>query len=462
MHIHILGIGGTFMGGVAAIAKAAGYRVTGADLNVYAPMSTQLQELGIDFIQGYGAEQLALRPDIVVVGNALSRGSPVVEAMLDRGMAYTSGPQWLAEQVLREKHVIAVAGTHGKTTTTAMLTWILEEAGLAPGFLVGGVPSNFDSTARLGKGPFFVIEADEYDTAFFDKRAKFVHYRPRTAILNNLEFDHADIYPDIAAIRRQFNQLLRTVPAAGRIIVNGEDTELATTLAMGCWSPRESFAVVKAAGGVGADAEWSAVIAPGSAASRFEVRCRGTAVGEVNWPLLGEHNVMNALAAIAAARHVGVPPERAARALGEFRGVKRRMEIRGVVDGVTVYDDFAHHPTAIATTLSGLRARVGGARIVAVLEARSNTMKLGVHREQMAPALALADRAWLLNPPDIGWDLPSAVAALGARASLAASVDELVKGLADDSRPGDHILVMSNGGFGGLHDKLLAALRARK
>ncbi len=462
MHIHILGIGGTFMGGVAAIAKAAGYRVTGADLNVYPPMSTQLQELGIDFIQGYGAEQLALRPDIVVVGNALSRGSPVVEAMLDRGMAYTSGPQWLAEQVLREKHVIAVAGTHGKTTTTAMLTWILEEAGLAPGFLVGGVPSNFDSTARLGKGPFFVIEADEYDTAFFDKRAKFVHYRPRTAILNNLEFDHADIYPDIAAIRRQFNQLLRTVPAAGRIIVNGEDTELATTLAMGCWSPRESFAVVKAAGGAGADAEWSAVIAPGSAASRFAVLCRGTTVAEVNWPLLGEHNVMNALAAIAAARHVGVPPERAARALGEFRGVKRRMEIRGVVDGVTVYDDFAHHPTAIATTLSGLRARVGGARIVAVLEARSNTMKLGVHREQMAPALALADRAWLLNPPDIGWDLPSAVAALGARASLAASVAELVKGLADDSRPGDHILVMSNGGFGGLHDKLLAALRARK
>jgi len=462
MHIHILGIGGTFMGGVAAIAKAAGYRVTGADLNVYPPMSTQLQELGIDFIQGYGAEQLALRPDIVVVGNALSRGSPVVEAMLDRGIAYTSGPQWLAEQVLREKHVIAVAGTHGKTTTTAMLTWILEEAGLAPGFLVGGVPSNFDSTARLGKGPFFVIEADEYDTAFFDKRAKFVHYRPRTAILNNLEFDHADIYPDIAAIRRQFNQLLRTVPAAGRIIVNGEDTELATTLAMGCWSPRESFAVVKAAGGAGADAEWSAVIAPGSAASRFAVLCRGTTVAEVNWPLLGEHNVMNALAAIAASRHVGVPPERAARALGEFRGVKRRMEIRGVVDGVTVYDDFAHHPTAIATTLSGLRARVGGAPIVAVLEARSNTMKLGVHREQMAPALALADRAWLLNPPDIGWDLPSAVAALGARASLAASVDELVKGLADDSRPGDHILVMSNGGFGGLHDKLLAALRARK
>jgi UDP-N-acetylmuramate: L-alanyl-gamma-D-glutamyl-meso-diaminopimelate ligase len=442
------------MGGVAAIAKAAGYRVTGADLNVYPPMSTQLQELGIDFIQGYGAEQLELRPDIVVVGNALSRGSPVVEAMLDRGMAYTSGPQWLAEQVLREKHVIAVAGTHGKTTTTAMLTWILEEAGLAPGFLVGGVPSNFDSTARLGKGPFFVIEADEYDTAFFDKRAKFVHYRPRTAILNNLEFDHADIYPDIAAIRRQFNELLRTVPAAGRIIVNGEDAELATTLKMGCWTPCETFAV--------SGAEWSAVIAPGSAAGRFAVLYRGKTVAEVSWPLLGEHNVMNALAAIAAARHVGVPPEDAARALGAFRGVKRRMEIRGVIDGVTVYDDFAHHPTAIATTLSGLRARVAGARIVAVLEPRSNTMKLGVHREQIAPALALADRAWFLNSPDLGWDLPGAVASLGDRARFAASVDALVKGLADDSAPGDHILVMSNGGFGGLHDKLLAALRARK
>src|SRR6267378_695223 len=417
MHIHILGIGGTFMGGVAAIAKAAGYRVTGADLNVYPPMSTQLQELGIDFIQGYGAEQLDLRPDIVVVGNALSRGSPVIEAMLDRGMAYTSGPQWLAEQVLREKHVIAVAGTHGKTTTTAMLTWILEEAGLAPGFLVGGVPSNFDSTARLGKGPFFVIEADEYDTAFFDKRAKFVHYRPRTAILNNLEFDHADIYPDIAAIRRQFNQLLRTVPAAGRIIVNGEDAELAATLKMGCWTPCETFAVARASGAAktsdaaaisgegGADAEWSALIAPGSAAGRFAVLCRGKRVAEVSWPLLGEHNVMNALAAIAAARHVGVSPELAARALSAFRGVKRRMEIRGVVDGVTVYDDFAHHPTAIATTLSGLRARVAGARIVAVLEPRSNTMKLGVHREELAPALALADRGWFLNSPDLGWDL---------------------------------------------------------
>src|SRR3984957_20553189 len=450
------------MGGIAAIAKAAGFRVTGADLNVYPPMSTQLEALGIELIQGYAAEQLDLRPDLRVVGNALSRGSPVVEAMLDRGMAYTSGPQWLAEHVLSEKHVIAVAGTHGKTTTTAMLTWILEEAGLAPGFLIGGVPGNFDSSARLGAGPFFVIEADEYDTAFFDKRAKFVHYRPRTAILNNLEFDHADIYADVAAIRRQFNQLLRTVPSAGRLIVNGEDAELATTLSMGCWTPRETFALARPSEAGGANADWSAQIAPESAAGRFEVNLRGQAAAEVSWSLLGEHNVMNALAAIAAARHVGVTPQRSAEALGTFLGVKRRMEIRGVIDRITVYDDFAHHPTAIETTLRGLRARVAGARIVAVLEPRSNTMKLGVHREQLAPALAVADHAWFLNSADLGWDLRSAVAPLGARASLAPSVDELVKRLAGESRPGDHILVMSNGGFGGLHDKLLAALRARK
>jgi UDP-N-acetylmuramate: L-alanyl-gamma-D-glutamyl-meso-diaminopimelate ligase len=461
MHVHILGIGGTFMGGVAAIAKAAGFRVTGADLNVYPPMSTQLEALGIEFVEGYGAGQLDLEPDIVVVGNALSRGSPVVEAMLDRGLPYTSGPQWLAEHVLRDKHVIAVAGTHGKTTTTAMLTWILEDAGLAPGFLVGGVPSNFDCTARLGGGRFFVIEADEYDTAFFDKRAKFVHYRPRTAILNNLEFDHADIYPDVAAIRRQFNQLLRTVPGAGRIIVNGGDAELSTTLRLGCWTPRETFAVAGESRDAAA-ADWSARIAAGSAANRFTVLLKGEAVAEVSWSLLGEHNVMNALAAIAAANHVGVPPQRAAEALGAFRGVKRRMEIRGVVDEITVYDDFAHHPTAIDTTLRGLRARVAGARIIAVLEPRSNTMKMGVHREQLAPALALADRTWFLNSADLGWDLPSAVAALGSRASFAPSVDALVQGLTADSRRGDQILVMSNGGFGGLHDKLLAALRARK
>jgi UDP-N-acetylmuramate: L-alanyl-gamma-D-glutamyl-meso-diaminopimelate ligase len=452
MHIHILGIGGTFMGGVAAIAKAAGFRVTGSDLNVYPPMSTQLKALGIEFVKGYGAEQLDLKPDMVVVGNALSRGSPVVEAMLDRGMAYTSGPLWLAEQVLHGRHVIAVTGTHGKTTTTAMLTWILEEAGLAPGYLVGGVPGNFESSARLGEPPFFVIEADEYDTAFFDKRAKFVHYRPRTAILNNLEYDHADIYPDVASIRRQFNQLLRTVPGAGRLIVNAQDAELAATLREGCWTPRESF-------GTGGD--WSAHIEPESAAARFAVHFQGREVAHVAWTLMGEHNVMNALAAIGAAQHAGVPPERAARALNAFRGVKRRMEVRGEVGGVTVYDDFAHHPTAIETTLKGLRAKVGAARIIAVLEPRSNTMKLGVHRDQLAPALALADKSWFLNSPDLGWDLGSAVSGMGERVSLAVTVDALVQGLAAQARAGDHVLVMSNGGFGGVHEKLLAALRAR-
>jgi len=443
------------MGGLAAIAKAAGFRVTGSDLNVYPPMSTQLEALGIELIQGYGAEQLDLKPDIVVVGNALSRGAPVVEAMLDRGLAYASGPQWLSEQVLRHKHVIAVAGTHGKTTTTAMLTWILQDAGLEPGFLIGGVAGNFDGTARLGEGRFFVIEADEYDTAFFDKRAKFVHYRPRTAILNNLEYDHADIYPDVAAIRRQFNQLLRTVPSSGRLIVNGGDAEIAATLREGCWTPRESFALGLA------DADWSAAIAADSAASRLTVQWQGRAVGEVSWPLLGEHNVMNALAAIAAARHAGVPPERSARALNSFLGVKRRMEVRGVIGGVTVYDDFAHHPTAIETTLKGLRARVAGARIVAVLEPRSNTMKLGVHRGQLAAALEQADLTWFLNSPDLGWDLPAALASMGGRARFAGSVDALVSALKADSRPGDQVLIMSNGGFGGLHDKLLAALRER-
>jgi UDP-N-acetylmuramate: L-alanyl-gamma-D-glutamyl-meso-diaminopimelate ligase len=455
-HIHILGIAGTFMGGVAAIAKAAGFKVTGSDLNVYPPMSTQLNALGIDFVQGYGADQLNLKPDMIVVGNALSRGSPVIEAMLDRGMPYTSGPLWLAEEVLHARHVIAVTGTHGKTTTTAMLAWILEHAGLEPGYLVGGVPGNFESSARLGKPPFFVIEADEYDTAFFDKRAKFVHYRPRTAILNNLEYDHADIYPDLASIRRQFNQLLRTVPGVGRLIVNGNDSELALTLSEGCWTPRESFAL-----GPEAPCDWTARIAETSAASRFEVHFKGKAVAEIAWSLIGEHNVLNALAAIGAAAQAGVAPERAAQALNLFRGVKRRMEVRGVVDGVTVYDDFAHHPTAIETTLKGLRARVGGQRILAVLEPRSNTMKLGVHREELAPSLQLADKSWFFAPEDLGWDLQGAVSSMGDRVKLAASVDDIVHSLAAEARAGDHVLIMSNGGFGGLHDKLLAALRAR-
>jgi UDP-N-acetylmuramate: L-alanyl-gamma-D-glutamyl-meso-diaminopimelate ligase len=445
------------MGGVAAIAKAAGFRVTGSDLNVYPPMSTQLQALGIELVQGYGADQLDLNPDVVVVGNALSRGMPVIETMLDRGMPYTSGPLWLAEEVLHARHVIAVTGTHGKTTTTAMLTWILEHAGLDPGYLVGGVPSNFDSSARLGRAPFFVIEADEYDTAFFDKRAKFVHYRPRTAILNNLEYDHADIYPDVASIRRQFNQLLRTVPGSGRLIVNGHDPELDTTLREGCWTPRQSFGLGQAA----PPCDWTAQIAADSAASRFTVLFKGQIVAEVAWELIGEHNVLNGLAAIGAACHAGVAPERAAQALQLFRGVKRRMEVRGVVDGITVYDDFAHHPTAIETTLKGLRARVGAQRILAVLEPRSNTMKLGVHRDQLAPSLKEADKSWFFAPRDLGWDLKGAVSSMGDRISLVPTIDELVHELRAEARPGDHVLIMSNGGFGGLHDKLLAALRAR-
>ena len=429
-HVHILGIAGTFMGGVAAIAKAAGFRVTGSDRNVYPPMSDQLAALGIELTQGYGAEQLDDRPDIVVVGNALSRGSPVVEAMLDRAIPYTSGPQWLAERVLHGKHVLAVAGTHGKTTTSSMLAWILEHAGLEPGFLIGGVPGNFDTTARLGAGSCFVIEADEYDTAFFDKRAKFVHYRPRTVILNNLEYDHADIYPDVASIRRQFNQLLRTVPAAGRIVQNGDDAEIATVIGEGCWTPRETFSLKSS------DAAWSAAPTPGSSWGEFTVLKERREAGRVRWAMLGEHNVMNALAAIAAAHQLGVEPERAAEALGHFRGVKRRMEVRGVVGGVTVYDDFAHHPTAIETTLAGLRAREPRARIIAVLEPRSNTMKLGVHRDQLAPSLAAADAAWFLNAPELGWDLRAALAPLGARAHFAGTVEDLALGLAAAARGG--------------------------
>ncbi len=457
MHVHILGIAGTFMGGIAAIAKAAGFEVTGADLDVYPPMSTQLDALGIEFVRGYGAEQLDRKPDMVVVGNALSRGAPVIEALLDRGLRYTSGPGWLAEHVLAGRHVLAVAGTHGKTTTSSMLAWILEHAGLAPGFLIGGVPSNFDATARLGAAPYFVIEADEYDTAFFDKRAKFVHYRPRTVILNNLEYDHADIYPDLASIRRQFNQLVRTVPGAGRLIVNGADVELAATLDMGCWTPRERFGLADGPGEHGEHGEWTAAAAAGGS-SRFTVSLRGREVAQVQWTQLGEHNVLNGLAAMAAAAHVGVAPERSARALSEFRGVKRRMEVRGVAAGVTVYDDFAHHPTAIHTTVAGLRAKVGGARLIAVVEARSNTMKLGVHRAELAPALAAADRVWFLSAPGLGWDLPAALGPLGDRVRFADDVAALVAGIAGESRPGDHVLVMSNGGFGGVHDKLLHAL----
>src|SRR6202046_3331194 len=360
MHVHILGIAGTFMAGVAALAKAAGHRVTGSDQNVYPPMSTQLEALGIEVIEGYAASQLVPRPDVVVVGNVMTRGMPVIEALLESDIPQASGPEWLAREILRGRWVLAVAGTHGKTTTAALLAWVLQHAGLAPGFLIGGAPANFEASARLGRAPFFVIEADEYDTAFFDKRAKFVHYRPRTAILNNLEYDHADIYPDVASIRRQFNQLLRTVPGSGRLIVNGHDPELRQTLSEGSWTPRESFGLAD----IAPPCDWTARIADTSAASRFAVLFKGRVVAEIAWELIGEHNVLNALAAIGAAQHAGVAPERAAQALNVFRGVKRRMEVRGLVDGVTVYDDFAHHPTAIETTLKGLRARVGAQRIL--------------------------------------------------------------------------------------------------
>jgi UDP-N-acetylmuramate: L-alanyl-gamma-D-glutamyl-meso-diaminopimelate ligase len=453
MHVHILGICGTFMGGIAAIAKAAGHRVTGSDRNVYPPMSTQLEALGIGLIQGFDAAQLKPRPDVVVVGNVMTRGVPVIEALLESDIPYTSGPEWLAREVLRDVHVLGVSGTHGKTTTSSMLAWILEHAGLAPGFLIGGVPGNFPVSARLGGRKFFVIEADEYDTAFFDKRAKFVHYRPRTLILNNLEFDHADIYENLGAIQKQFHHLVRTVPGSGRILWNAADDHLRTTLKLGSWTPLEGFA--RAAGeGV----TWSLDVADGGDYSKFVVIEGGKPVGTVKWDLLGAHNAENALAAIGAARHAGVPLAQAISALAEFKGVKRRMELRGEVRGIAVYDDFAHHPTAIATTLDGLRRKVGDKRIVAVLEPRSATMKMGVHRETLGPSLAGADAVWMFAPPDLGWDAGSVVASLGAKARLATSIEHLLQELVGTAKEGDQVLIMSNGGFGGLHGKLLEAL----
>jgi len=451
MHIHILGICGTFMGGIALLARAAGHRVSGSDTNVYPPMSTQLEAAGITLQEGFRPEHLQPAPDVVVVGNALSRGNPAVEYMLDKGLAYTSGPQWLAEHVLKERWVLAVAGTHGKTSTSSMLAWILEYAGLKPGFLIGGVPSNFVVSARLGETPFFVVEADEYDTAFFDKRSKFVHYRPRTATLNNLEFDHADIFPDVAAIQRQFHHLVRTIPASGLIVSNADDANLAEVMSMGCWTPVENVTATAS------PAQWQArkLSADGS---RFEVLCAGAVQGTVEWNQLGDHNVHNALAAMAAARHAGVPVAQAIAALAEFQGVKRRMEVRGVVRGITVYDDFAHHPTAIDTTLAGLRGKVGDARILAVLEPRSNTMRLGVHRAAIAPALAQADRVWLYEPPDLGWNLADVARAAKPPTEVVASIEGLVSVVAAEAKPGDHIIIMSNGGLGGIHAKLLAAL----
>jgi len=455
MHVHILGIGGTFMGGVAALAQAAGHRVTGSDRAVYPPMSTQLESLGVELIEGYDPAQLDLAPDVVVVGNVMSRGNPLIERLLDSGLPYTSGPQWLAEHVLRQRWTLAVAGTHGKTTTTSMLSWILDRAGLDPGFLIGGVAADFPFSARLGRGEHFVVEADEYDTAFFDKRAKFVHYRPRTVVLNNLEYDHADIYPDLASIQRQFHHLVRTVPGSGRVIHNAVDPALAEVLAMGCWTPREGFAAEEAAG-----TDWSARLARGDGSS-FTVLRSGREAGEVAWSLIGAHNVANALASIAAASHAGVTIEAACAALSGFGGVRRRLEVRGLVGGVTVYDDFAHHPTAIRATLQALRRRIDGARLVAVLEPRSNTMKRGVHRDQLADSLAAADRVWLYQPADLGWDLAQVAKAVGRAASVASDVGQLAAALAGETGAGDHVLIMSNGSFGGLHDLLLERLRER-
>ncbi|WP_337878305.1 UDP-N-acetylmuramate:L-alanyl-gamma-D-glutamyl-meso-diaminopimelate ligase [Caldimonas sp.] len=447
MHLHILGICGTFMGGLAALAREAGHRVTGCDAGVYPPMSDQLRELGIELIEGYGADQLALRPDVWVVGNVVSRGNPLMEAVLEAGLRYTSGPQWLAENVLHGRHVLAVAGTHGKTTTTSMLAWILEATGRQPGFLVGGVPQNFGVSARLGAGSAFVIEADEYDTAFFDKRSKFVHYRPRTAVLNNLEFDHADIFDDLAAIERQFHHLVRTVPGGGRLVVNAREASLQRVLDKGCWSEVVRFGTAQGFEARGEPQD-------------FEVYRDGQAVGRVRWELLGEHNQMNALAAIAAAEHLGISPSAAAEALGGFRNVRRRLEVRGQAGGVTVYDDFAHHPTAMRTTIDGLRRRVGSARILAVFEPRSNTMKLGTMKAQLPWALEAADLAFC-HSGGLTWDAAQALAPLGAKAQVADSIDGVIAQVLAAARAGDHVLCMSNGSFGGIHGRLLEALAAR-
>ncbi|WZB66683.1 UDP-N-acetylmuramate:L-alanyl-gamma-D-glutamyl-meso-diaminopimelate ligase [Achromobacter xylosoxidans] len=455
MHLHILGICGTFMGGLALIARAAGHKVTGCDAGVYPPMSTQLSEQGIELIEGFGPEQMALKPDLYVIGNVVSRGNPLMEAILESGARYVSGPQWLGDNILPGAHVLAVAGTHGKTTTSSMLAWILEAAGLAPNFLIGGVAPDLHVSARYdpARRPF-VIEADEYDTAFFDKRSKFVHYRPRTAVLNNLEYDHADIFPDLASIETQFHHLVRTIPASGRIIRPAHSDALDRVIARGCWSETVMF---------GADGAWRAD-AP-DADGAFEVRCNGAAVGTVRWALGGEHNRMNALAALAAAEHAGVPAAEGVAALRRFGGVKRRMELRGTVNGVKVYDDFAHHPTAIATTVQGLRRQVGPARILAVLEPRSNTMKLGAMAARLPDSLRDADLVFCFGARAgkhaLGWNPADVLAPLGDRASSYDDIDALVAAVVRAARPGDQVLVMSNGGFGGIHGKQLTALEAR-
>ena len=460
MHIHILGICGTFMGGLAALARAEGHKVTGCDTNVYPPMSQQLRELDIEVLEGYKADQLSMHADLFVVGNVVTRGNALMEAILDANLPYTSGPQWLAENVLRGRHVLAVAGTHGKTTTTSMLAWILEQAGLQPGFLVGGVPLNFGISARLGDKTralagggkaAFVIEADEYDTAFFDKRSKFIHYRPRTTILNNLEYDHADIFEDLGAIERQFHHLVRTMPGKGRLIVNAREDSLQRVIAQGCWSELTRF---------GSRKEEPGVLRARGEPHAFDVLRGSLKIARVEWSLMGEHNQLNALAALAAAEHVGVAPAAAAKALASFDNVRRRLELRGTAGDISVYDDFAHHPTAIRTTVNGLRRRVGQDRILAVFEPRSNTMKLGSMKAQLPWALEEADLVFC-HAGSLGWDPRESLAPLGAQAKVCDSIDALVAAVKASARPGDHVLCMSNGGFGGIHGRLLAALGGR-
>ncbi|HDF2343926.1 TPA: UDP-N-acetylmuramate:L-alanyl-gamma-D-glutamyl-meso-diaminopimelate ligase [Morganella morganii] len=450
MHIHILGICGTFMGSLAILARAQGHKVTGSDQNVYPPMSDLLTEQGIELIQGYDPAQLTPRPDMVVIGNAMKRGNPCVEAVLNQGIPYTSGPQWLHDHVLPERWVLAVAGTHGKTTTAGMLAWILEDCGYQPGFLIGGVPGNFDVSATLGSSPFFVIEADEYDCAFFDKRSKFVHYSPRTLLLNNLEFDHADIFENLAAIEKQFHHLVRVVPGDGKIIAPAQDANLKQVLSMGCWSEEEY---------TGDNARWQAEKVTNDCAE-FDVRYDGEISGRVTWGLVGEHNMQNALMAVAAAHHVGVPVAEACRALGKFINARRRLELRGEVNGIRVYDDFAHHPTAILATLQALRSKVGGtARILAVLEPRSNTMKMGISKDDIAPALGRADEVFIFQPANIPWLVSEITERCVQPAYWTGDPDTLVNMVAEHAQPGDHILVMSNGSFGGIHDKLLEKLK---
>lgn len=448
MHIHILGICGTFMGGAAILARQLGHKVTGSDANVYPPMSTLLESQGIEIIEGFDPSQLEPAPDLVVIGNAMSRGNPCVEYVLNSQIRYTSGPQWLQEFLLHDRWVLAVSGTHGKTTTSSMLAWILEDCGYQPGFLVGGVLGNFGVSARLGESVFFVVEADEYDSAFFDKRSKFVHYHPRTLVMNNLEFDHADIFDDLEAIKRQFHHLVRTVPGNGRILAPKQDTDLEDVLSRGCWSETEFS---------GEQGDWQAekLIADGS---QFKVFFQGEEVGIVNWDLVGDHNVDNALMAIAAARHVGVTPDLACESLAKFINTKRRLELKGEVNGVTVYDDFAHHPTAIELTLGGLRNKVGDDKIIAVLEPRSATMKRGVHKDTLAASLTKADEVFLYQPESIEWSVEDIARQCQQPAQVSNSVDQLVDKIISSAKSGDHILVMSNGGFEGIHGKLLAKL----